>query len=86
MQLLQTFDIAAMIKQDGNDVLIIPEFLPKKIIDFKRNNLELVINSDSYRGTLTKNELIKKLGMNINPQIILKYVLKIHIYSWIAIV
>lgn len=50
---------------------VITDSKKKKIIDFKRNNLELVINSDSYRGTLTKNELIKKIfTLKNNPNAI----------------
>ena len=33
----------------------------KKIIDFDRNNLELVVNSDSFKGFISKKKLMKKI-------------------------
>ena len=40
---------------------VITDSKKKKIIDFSRNNLELVVNSDSYTGVLPKKKLIKKI-------------------------
>ena len=39
------------------------------IVDFNRNNLEIAVNSDSFKGTLSKKDLLKKihtLKNNIN--------------------
>jgi len=33
----------------------------RKIIDFNRNNLELVVNSDSYKGTMSRKSFLKKI-------------------------
>ena len=32
-----------------------------RVIDYNRNNLELVVNSDSFKGYISKKELIKKI-------------------------
>lgn len=42
-----------------------------RVIDYNRNNLELVVNSDSFKGYISKKELIKKIfTLKDNPNAI----------------
>ena len=42
-----------------------------RIVDFNRNNLELVVNSDSYKGIISKKNLLKKVfTLKKNPKAI----------------